>query len=102
MASIYNLHEPPLTEEDLRAKRERAMQLFGIWKARASISTAAFFLCCASVLPFLEGHFLHVYWYSFGKYLVLLSMALLIPFLICVGIAINSWVYLRNLQKIEL
>jgi hypothetical protein len=102
MASIYNLDEPPLTKEDLQAAREYANGLLGVWKRRALVATVAFFLSCASVVPFLYGHSFHAYWYSFGKYLVLLSMALLIPFVICVGIAINSWVYARNLQKIEL
>jgi len=31
--------------------------------------------------------------------LVLLSMALLVPFVVCVGIAANSWFFLRSLKK---
>ena len=38
---------------------------------------------------------------SCGRYLVLLSMFLLIPCVICIGIAINSRVYRRNLQKLK-
>lgn len=64
-------------------------------------------LCDDSIFPELRcsislpggGHSLHIYWESFGKYLVLLSIVLLIPFVICMGVAINSWFFVKNLKK---
>ena len=99
MRSIYKMDEPnPSTEERAGARRD-AVEYLRLWKKRALYATVAFFLSCASVTPFLEGHSLHADWDSFGKYLVLLSMVLLIPFGICVGVAINSWFFLRALKK---
>lgn len=92
-------------DEELPSEEELAEIKYGAekdlhrWKKRAFYATAAFVLSCASVVPFLYGNPLHVYWESFGKYLVLLSMALLLPFGMCVGIAINSWFYVRALRK---
>jgi hypothetical protein len=102
MSSVFNMDEPPPTEEELAEAKQDAEQHLRAWKKRALYATAAFFLSCASVSPFLYGHPLHAYWESFGKCLVLLSMALLIPFGICVGIAINSWFLQRALKKGEL
>lgn len=98
---IYDMNTPPDTKEEVAAAQQEARKLLNLWKKRSLYASGAFLLSCASVSPFLYGHPLHSYWESFGKYLVLLSMALLIPFVICVGIAINSWTYLRNLGKIE-
>jgi hypothetical protein len=97
-SSVYNMDESPPSEERAGAKQD-AVDYLRLWKKRALYATVAFSLCCAAVSFFLEGHPLHVYWESFGKYLVLASMVLLIPFVICVGVAINSWLYLRALKK---
>jgi hypothetical protein len=102
MQTLFDLDAAPLSKEEVAAVLRAAREFAHVWKKRALYSTAAFFLSCASVVPFLYGHSLHAYWNSFGKYLVLLSMALLIPFGICVSIAINSWFYLRSLRKTEL
>ena len=97
--SVYNLDEPEPSEEEIAGAKQDAKEYLRLWKTRAFYASAAFFLGCASVTPFLYGHPLHAYWESFGKYLVLLSMALLIPFVLCVGIAINSWFLLRSMRK---
>jgi hypothetical protein len=99
--SIYDTDEAPLSDEELAAARRDARETLRLWKKRAAYSTAAFFLSCASVAPFLYGYPLHAYWETFGKYLVLLSMVLLLPFGICTGIAISSWMHLRDLQKLQ-
>jgi len=99
MRSIYNMDQPNPSKEERAGAKQDAVEYLSLWRKRALYSTAAFFLSCASVAPFLEGHSLHAYWESFGKYLVLLSMGLLLPFVICVGIAINSWFFLRALKK---
>lgn len=98
---IYDTNSTPDTKEEVAAAQQDARRLLRLWKKRSLYAGGALFLSCGSVVPFLYGHPLHSHWESFGKYLVLLSMALLIPFVICVGIAINSWTYLRNLGKIE-
>lgn len=96
---IFDTIEGPLTESELAAARQEARSVLHTWKIRAIYSTTAFVLSCASVTPFLYGHSLHVYWESFGKYLVLLSMGLLIPCCLCAGIALNSCFYLRDLMN---
>jgi hypothetical protein len=99
MSSIYKMDEPRPDKKELAGARQDAKDLLRIWKKRALYATTAFFLSCASVSPFLYGHSLHIYWDSFGKYLVFLSMALLIPFVVSVGLAINSWIFLRNVTR---
>ena len=100
--SVYNLDEPEPSEGQIAAAKQDAKEYLRIWKTRAFCATAAFSLSCASVTPFLYGHALHAYWDSFGKYLLLVSMALLIPFVLCAGIAINSWFFLRSVEKRKL
>jgi hypothetical protein len=98
---IYDMNSTPDTKEDVAAAQEDARKLLRLWKKRSLYAGSALLLSCASVVPFSKGHFLHAYAEPFGRLLVYLSMALLIPFVICVGIAINSWTYRRNLGKIE-
>jgi hypothetical protein len=81
--------------------RDTASPRLEQWKKRALYASIAFFLSCAAVSPFLYGQPLHSHWESFGKYLVLLSMALLLPFVYCVTMTFIEWNYLRNLGKIE-
>jgi hypothetical protein len=59
----------------------------------------AFLLSCAAVYPFLKGHPLHEYWESFGKYLVLVSMAMLVMFAMCAGFFYSAWQALRDVKK---
>lgn len=98
---IFDAAEVPDTRESVEAARQQAQRLVQLWDKRALFATVAFVLSCAAVYPFLAGHVLHNHWDSFGKYLVLLSMVLLIPFVICVGIAVNTRMYRRSLGKIE-
>jgi hypothetical protein len=98
---IYDMKSTPDTKEEVAAARQDARKLLSLWKKRSLYAGGALLLSCASVSFFLYGHPLHSYWESFGKYLVLLSMALLIPFVICVAITFNTWTYLRNLGKID-
>jgi hypothetical protein len=97
--SIYNIDEPNPSEAEISGARQDTAEYLHIWKKRALYTTAAFFLSCAVVSLFLKGSPLHVYWESLGRYLLLLSMALLLPFVACVGIAINSWFFLRALKR---
>ena len=101
MNSIYDMDERPLSKHELAKARQSAKLLLRRRTKQAIYAVVVFFLSCASVAPFLEGHFLHAYWESFGKYLVLLSMGLLIPFLIYVGRAITAWLFVRDVEKID-
>lgn len=96
---IFDKVEAPPTDEERAGAKQDAEEYLRLWKKRALYATVALFLSCASMSVFLDGHPLHVYWESFGKYLVLLSMALLFPFVICAAIAIDSWFFLRALRK---
>lgn len=95
---ILDKYAAPSEEERAGAKQD-AEEYLRLWKKRALCATLAFFLSCVAVSLFLEGGPLHDRWESFGKYLLLLSMALLIPFVVCVGVTINSWFLLRALKK---
>lgn len=99
MSSLYDLDEPAPSKEELAGAKQDAEEYLRLWKKRALYATLAFVLSCAAVSLFLDGHPLHAYWDSIGKYLLLLSMALLLPFVACVGIALSSWSFLRNLKK---
>jgi hypothetical protein len=98
--SVYNhIDGPKPSKEEIAGATHDAVEYLRIWKKRALYATAAFFLSCAAVSLFLAGHPLHVYWEPFGRYLLLLSMVLLLPFVACAGIAINSWFFLHALKK---
>jgi hypothetical protein len=96
---IFDTYEEPLSEEGIEAVKQNARERLRLWRKRALSSTGAFFLTCASVVPFLEGHSLHSHWESFGKYLVLLSMALLPVFVCGLGLWWGAWRALCDLDK---
>lgn len=100
MSSNHDLDDESFpSREELAGARKDAEEYLHLWQRRALYSTVAFILSCAAVYPFLYGHSLHAHWESFGKYLIFLSMALFIPFVISMGIAINSWISLRNVRR---
>jgi hypothetical protein len=80
-----DIENAPSEEEILEAKQDAKAYLV-LWRNRALCSAAAFFLSCALVYPFLEGQALHAHWESSGKYLLLLSMALLPVFACSAGL----------------
>ena len=74
-----------------RSAKERAEERLRLWRGRGLLSIGAFLLGCAAVSVFLDGHPLHRYWESFGKYLIFLCMALLLVLLYCVGLWWAAW-----------
>jgi hypothetical protein len=78
---------------------DNARMRVDIWKRRAIYATLALAVSCAAVVPFLAGHSLHHYWDSFGKYLILVSMALLIVFVYCVGLYWGALSQVRELKR---
>ena len=99
MNSIFDTSEDPLGEDELREVRKYANERIGLWKKRSMYSGIALFLSCASVGPFLDGHSLHSSWNLFGKYLVLLSMGLLVVFVFCASLWWSAWMALRDVTK---
>jgi hypothetical protein len=98
MLTIFD-SESPLSEQEMLEVREYAKERIGLWRRRSIYSTVALLLSCASVYPFSEGHPLHQYWESFGKYLVPLSMAMLVVFVLCTGFFYSAWQALRDVEK---
>jgi hypothetical protein len=90
-----------LTKEEIAEVKPIAKERLRLWLKRLGYSGMTFFLSCSAVVPFLYGHSLHAHWESFGKYLVLLSMGLLIPFVICAGTTFSAWILLRDLKKTD-
>jgi hypothetical protein len=101
MEKTFDFDEKPLSLEEIEEIRHHANNLLGKQKKRAVIATICFIASCSAVVPFLAGNPLHRYWETVGKYILLLSMGLLIPFGICVGWAWSAWVYVRDVRKIE-
>ena len=101
MNSIYDMGEQPLSKHEVTKARQSAKQLLRRRTKQAIYAVVALFLSCASVVPFSKGHSLHSHAEPYGRILVYLAMGLLIPFVIYVGRAINAWVYLRDISRID-
>jgi len=100
MNSNYDMDDDSYpSRKELAGARRDAEKDLRLWRRRALYSTVVLALSCGAAYPFLYGHSLYVYWDSFGKYLVILSTVLFIPFVICVGIATNAWFFLWRLKK---
>lgn len=101
MDKTYEFDEESLSHAEVAQIQATAKQLLQKQKTRALVATGAFVASCALVAPFLAGNPLHHYWDAMGKYILLLSMGLLIPFVICVGWAWSAWIYVRDLRKLN-
>jgi hypothetical protein len=91
--------EVPLTDEELTEVRQSAGKVIEYWRIRFRLSAVALLLSCAFVYPFLKGHSLHRYADVFGKYLILLSMALLVVFVLCTGLFWSARQALRDVER---
>ncbi len=91
--------ESPFSDEEIVGVRHYAREGIGLWRKRSIYSAVVFLLSCASVYPFLEGHALHKYWESFGKYLILVSMALLVACVYRTDLFWSGWQALRDVEK---
>lgn len=98
---IYDVDSPPASKEEIEGAKDDARRYLRARTKWAIYGAVAFFLSCASVIPFLYGHPLHAHWESFGKFFLLLSMTLLIPFGVTVGSAISAWFFVRTVEKID-
>jgi hypothetical protein len=84
-------------EESIRTAQTKLV----MFKRLAIITTFAFFLNCAAIVPFLYGHSLHNHWESIGKYLVMIEMVLLPACLFCCAGAYINWYSIRGTRKIQ-
>jgi len=91
--------DDPASHEELSAVRQNARGRLRLWQKRALYSIGALFLSCALVYLFLDGSPLHGYWESFGKYLLLVSMALLLWFVYCMSLLWGAWRMFRDTEK---
>ncbi len=91
--------EMPLSDEEMLEVRQYAKARIALWRRRSFYSALALLLSCALVIPFLAGHPLHAYWESLGKYLVVLSMVLLVVFVYCTGLFYSAWQALREVGQ---
>jgi hypothetical protein len=66
------------SEQDTRDAIAFMASDFAVQKKRTLVITTLFIVSCAVAYPFLAGHSLNQYWFSFGKYFPLLSIALFI------------------------
>jgi len=98
---IFDTTEDFLNGDELLAAREDARSILRLWKRRAIYAAISLCLSCAAVVPFSKGEPFHAYAEPFGRTLVYLSMGLLVPFVICIGIAVSSWMHLRDLMKVD-
>jgi hypothetical protein len=78
---------------------ELARKQFLVGRKRAIVATVGLFLSCGSVVPFVSGQLLHSHWESIGKYLVFLSMALILIWSYFVRAAVNSYAQLSGMEN---
>jgi hypothetical protein len=88
-----------LSESERAAVEQNARVRLRVCRRRALYATGAFLLSCASVYPFLSGHWLHSYWESVGKFLLLLSLALMLVSLYGILLLWGAWRLLRDLKS---
>jgi len=90
--------EAPLTEPEKKVVVENAAERLRVLRARLLISAAALLTSCGLTYLFLDGHSLHAYWDSFGKYSIWISFGLLV---LCMNYGVIAWTagkWLRDLK----
>jgi hypothetical protein len=84
--------------EDLAEARSNARRRLILWQKRLLYSMGALLLSFACIYPFLAGHEYHALWESFGKYLIIPALALLMVFLYCTLLLWEAWGSVRDLE----
>lgn len=83
--------DPGAGYNERRPRREASQTRLRLWRTRSIYAIGAFSLSCVIVYLFLKGHALHAYWENFGEYLIVLSEALLLVLVYCVGLWWAAW-----------
>jgi hypothetical protein len=92
---LFDSIDHPAKVEAIAAARKH----FQLRRKRAIFGAVAFLLSCGSVIPFISGQPLHSRWESIGKYLVLLSMALILVWSYLARAAVSSYARLSNMEN---
>jgi hypothetical protein len=87
-----------MSKTEIEAVLENAKVRLRICRRRGLVSAVAFFLSCALVVPFLDGHSLHLYWESFGIYLLWFSLGLFIVSIYWMALLWGAWRGVRELE----
>ena len=66
------------SEQDTRESLSVMTRDLILWKKRTFFATVIFFVGCLAAVAFMDGHFLHRYWFSFGKFFPLLAIVLFV------------------------
>jgi hypothetical protein len=97
----YDKKSAPYHRKDISAEVRKAKRLLRHRARQGAYATVAFFLSCASVVPFAKGFPLHNHWEPLGRLFVCLSMGMLVVFVIFVGRVFNAWLFVREMEKID-
>ena len=89
----------PLSEGDLEEVRQEAHEEIEFRRRRTVTCAAVFVLACACLYPFFAGHFLHRYWDSVGKYLLLVTLGIFFALVYCASEIWVAWQALRDVEK---
>jgi hypothetical protein len=98
---LLDLEQDIPTSEVIDQIQASARQTIEKQKRWALIASVSFLASCALVWPFLQGNPLHRYWDSTGRYLLMLSMILLLPFAASISWVINAWIYSRDVKRLS-
>ena len=66
------------SEQDTREALSVMTRDLLLWKRRTLFAAVIFLPSCAAAVSFMDGHFLHRYWFSFGKFFPLLAIVLFV------------------------
>ena len=100
MKPIYDLSEQEtLTDSDKAEISEQTRIYLRSRGRKALIACIAFVLSCSVVTLFLEGFPLHHYFYSFGRFFLLVTMTMLPVTTVYVGLLWSAWAYRRDVEK---
>jgi len=87
------------SEQDTRDALALMADDFAVQKKRTVLIAMFFITSCVVSYPFLAGHRLNHYWYSFGKFLPLLSIAMFIALTLQLLRFQFVWHELRKAQR---
>jgi hypothetical protein len=98
---LYDTNTSPDDAEDLAGARLNTGARLRVWRKRSLYAAIALLFSFALVHPFLEGHALHAYWDSLGKYLIIVAMICFVPFVYCLLLLWGAWTSMRDLRNRE-
>jgi hypothetical protein len=95
----HKLSDGFLTDAEVLEVQRYAQTSLQLWMKRCMYVGALLLLSCASVLPFSKGHSLHAHAEPFGRFLVWLTVGLVMLLTYCAIMAFVSCISLRDTLK---